>query len=188
MSQWKPGQILQLETENYRLRSLTAADATDTYVSWWNDAEVQDGLGQKPRHWGRREALRHIGNFDNRQRFHLGIFPGEEALPIGFIAIFLESAGCAKTNTVIGNKAYWGRRVVLEVRARVLRFLFEDLRVFKVHGQVDGRNFASVFNYKAQGFTCEGVLRQHAVGPDGNRRDLLNFGLLREEWIAAQDQ
>lgn len=186
MTGWQPGQPLQMETERYLLRSLGPADATDTYISWWNDAEVQLGLGHQPRGWGRAEAKRHISNFDNRMRFHLGIFPKQTTLPIGFIAIFLEPAGCAKTNSVIGNKEYWGQGVVLEVRGRVLRFLFEGLGRHKVFGKVDGRNFASIFNYKAQGFTCEGVLREELIAPDGSRHDQLYFGLLREEWRAAQ--
>ena len=34
---WRPGEPLQLETERFLLRSLTPADATITYVRWWND-------------------------------------------------------------------------------------------------------------------------------------------------------
>jgi RimJ/RimL family protein N-acetyltransferase len=188
MTGWSPGKALELETENFRLRSLTAADATDTYISWWNDPEVQEGLGLRPRGWGRDQAIRHINKFDNRRTYHLGIFPRDQELPIGFFAIFLEPAQLARTNTVIGNKAFWGRRVVLEVRARALAFLFEDVGVEKVYGRVDGRNFSSIYNYKAQGFTCEGILRKHGRGADGTRHDLLMFGLLRDEWRKAKEQ
>ena len=186
MNAWQPGQALLLNTERFLLRSLTVADATDTYVAWWNDAEVQAGLGMRPRGWGRTEAERHIAKFDNRQRFHLGIFPKHAVLPIGFIALFLEGGARARTNIVIGNKQYWGQRVVLEVREAALAFLFERIGVHKVYGQVDSHNFASVFNYKAQGFACEGVLREHTMDADGERHDLVNFGLLRDEWRARR--
>ena len=186
MTDWVPGTPLKLETDNFRLRSLTAADATDTYVSWWNDPEIQNGLGFQPRGWSRDDAVRHIQKFDNRRNFHLGIFPRDGELPVGFIAIFLEPAVIARTNVVIGDKDFWGRRVVLEVRARVLAFLFEDLDVVKVYGRVDARNFSSIYNYKAQGFVCEGILRQHGRGADGTRHDLLMFGLLRDEWQKAK--
>jgi [ribosomal protein S5]-alanine N-acetyltransferase len=186
VSEWQPGQPLVLDTEHYRLRSLNADDATATYIGWWNDAEVQAGLGHAARGWGAQEARRHIAKFDNRLRFHLGIFPHGAALPIGFIALFLESGARAKTNTVIGDKRWWGRGVVLEVRARALEFLFTRIGVHKVYGEIDGRNFASIFNYKAQGFTREGVLRQHVVGAKGDRRDRVVFGLLRDEWLLGR--
>ena len=130
----------------------------------------------------------YIAKFDNHTRFHLGIFPQQAEMPIGFIAIFLELAGCTKTNTIIGNKQHWGEGVVLEVPGRALQFLFEGLQIHKVYGEVDGRNFASIYNYKAQGFTCEGVLREKLLAPDGARHDQLSFGLLREEWRTAHDK
>jgi hypothetical protein len=51
----------------------------------------EDGLiGSLPRGWGRAQAEHRIAKFNNRTRFHLGIFPLRAALAIGFIAIFLE--------------------------------------------------------------------------------------------------
>ncbi len=61
-----------------------------------------------------------------------------------------------------------------------------EMKVAKVYGRLHARNHASIFNYKAQGFTCEAILRRHEVGPDGERRDMLMFGLLREEWLEAR--
>lgn len=188
MTDWRPGRQLKLQTENYRLRSLTAKDATDTYVGWWNDPEVQNSLGFEPRQWDTARAAQHIQRFDNRRRFHVGIFPREQELPIGFISIFLEAEQRALTNIVIGNKDYWGRRVVIEVRQTVFDWLFNDVGVFKIYGKVNARNFPSIFNYKAQGFKCEGVLRLHGRGFDGTRHDLLMFGILRDEWQAKRQE
>ena len=74
MTDWKPGQSVRLDTERFYMRSLTVSDATDTYISWWNDAEVQEGLGAKPRGWGKQQAQRHIAKFNNARAFHLGVF------------------------------------------------------------------------------------------------------------------
>lgn len=182
MTVWHPGVQVEIETDRFLVRSLTKADATPVYVSWWNDAELQASLEFPPRGWGRQHAERHIGRFDNRTRFHLGIFPKGATLPIGFITIFCEGDERARTNILIGDKDYWGKRVVIEVRARVMDFLFDELGIVKVCGIVDGRNIPSIFNYKALGFTCEGILRQHKVGLDGSRHDQLWFGLMKEDW------
>ena len=188
MTDWIPGTMLTLETDNYELRSLLAGDATETYVNWWNDPDIQAPLGFKPRGWTKENAIKHIGRFDNRQKFHIGIFPYGERLPVGFISIFQEPRNRATTNIVIGNKDFWGKSVVLEVRAAILEFLFLKRDVHKVCGKVSARNFASIFNYKAQGFTCEGVLREHDIGLDGKREDQLMFGLLKNEWLKARTE
>jgi len=188
MTKWIPGTMLTLETDNYELRSLLAGDATDTYLSWWNDPDIQTPLGFEPRGWSKEQAVRHIGRFDNQRKFHIGIFPFGERLPIGFISIFLEAHNRATTNIVIGNKDFWGKGVVLEVRATILEFLFLNRNIQKVCGNVKARNFASIFNYKAQGFTCEGILREHELGLDGKREDQLAFGLLKEEWLQSRSE
>ncbi len=69
MTSWNPSGPLILETERFKLRPLVPADATDDYISWWNDEEIQAGLGKPPRNWDRAQAQRHISSFDNRRRF-----------------------------------------------------------------------------------------------------------------------
>jgi len=184
--QWEPGQPVGMKTERFVLRSLVPKDASDIYVSWWNDAEIQQGFGAGPRGWSKEDAQRHIARFNNKTSFHLGIFLPGDTLPLGFFAVFLERQKLARTNILIGNKDYWGKDVALEVRTRVLNFLFRRLGVEKVYGKIHGRNYASMYNYTALGFTAEGVQRSHIDGPDGERLDVMLYGILRDEWIARQ--
>ena len=130
--------------------------------------------------------MSHVARFDNRNSFHLGIFAKSDDVLIGFFAMFIESHKIARTNIVIGDKAYWGKGVPMEVRRKGLEVLFDRFKVDKVYGRLHARNYASIFNYKALDFTCEGILRHHEMGPDGKRRDMLIFGLLREEWAAGR--
>jgi RimJ/RimL family protein N-acetyltransferase len=183
---WKPGLPLVLETERFVLRSLSAGDATPTYVGWWNDPEIQEPLGFRPRDWTRGDAVRHIQRFDNRKNFHLGIFPRGQDLPIGFFAMFVEGEHRAMTNVVIGDKGFWGLRVPSEVRARCLDFLFGEIGVIRVYGAVSARNFASIYNYKAQGFSVDGVLRKHGLDAAGHPEDQIVFSMLAEEWAARK--
>ena len=183
---WRPGAPLAFETERFRLRSMATGDITDAYISWWNDEEIQAGLGMPVRGWGRPQAERHVSNFDNRGRFHLGIYVKSDDSLIGFFAMFIERHKVARTNIVIGDKSYWGHGVPLEVRARGLEILFGLFKMDKVYGKLHVRNYPSIFNYKALHFTCEAILRQHEIGPDGERRDMLMFGLLRDEWEARR--
>jgi RimJ/RimL family protein N-acetyltransferase len=185
---WQPGQPLRIETERFFLRSLTPDDATITYVSWWNDPEVQAGLNSRPRRWDKQRAIQHIAQFDNFKGFHLGIFCRDTGRMIGFFAAFPNpNTKVAKTNVVIGEKDFWGKHVVQEVRPPMLDFLFQVMGMEKVKGEIRGRNYPSIFNYKAMGFTCEGILRKDLVHYSGEgRADVFLFGLLREEWEAQQ--
>jgi RimJ/RimL family protein N-acetyltransferase len=185
---WQPGRLLRIETSRFLLRSLVPEDATITYVSWWNDPEVQAGLNFLPRQWDRQRAMQHIAQFDNATKFHLGIFCKDSGRMIGFFAVFPNpNTRVAKTNIVIGEKDYWGKGVVQEVRPPLLAFLFAGMRMEKVKGEIQGRNYPSIFNYKKQGFTCEGILRKELPHYSGEgRADVFIFGLLREEWEAQQ--
>ena len=186
---WKRGKKLELETERFILRSLTPADADETYTSWWNDAELQRGFNSKPRNWDTSQAARHLRQFNNDNRFHLGIFCKETGKLIGFIAMFPKyRQKLAKTNVLIGDQSYWGKGVPREVRRHMLDFLFDTLGMEKVEGEIFGRNLPSIFNYQALGFKAEGVRRSHVRSVDGGRADVYQFGLLKEEWQAFKKE
>ena len=183
---WTSGQPLRLESEHFLLRSLTAADVDDRFVGWFADREVMEHVAL-PMGGSRDQLLRFVQGFDNRTTFLLGIATREAGLPIGYYRVWCYPRyGYAKTAVVIGDRAYWGRKTVTETRAVLLDFLFDGLRLHKVTGAVYTRNHAAVFNYKAQGFRCEGILREQERGRDGGWLDVYLFGLLRDEWRAQK--
>jgi RimJ/RimL family protein N-acetyltransferase len=183
---WVPGQPARLETENYIIRSLTPNDITEDYVSWWSDAEVMEGVARplkpQPKSFHQQRVAK---QFNNRKNFHLGIFDKQINLLVGFITIFANPFHrTATTDTIIGNRSYWGRRLVLECRGAVIDFIFNEVRIDKISGRPIARNAPSVFNYKAQGFKTEGLLRKEWRHEDGSRVDVAVFGLFKDEWEA----
>ena len=180
---WQPGKQLIVETERFMLRSMCVDDINSDYIRWWNDPEIQEGLNALPRDWNKQHAIQHVQKFDNRTSFHLGIHCKAQQKLIGFFAMFISpGVNIAKTNVVIGEKDYWGKKVVQEIRPKILDFLFNELKMVKVKGEIMGRSYASIFNYKALGFTCEGILRNELKHYKEGRTDLYIFGLLKEEW------
>lgn len=183
---WVPGQPLRLETENYIIRSLTPNDITEDYVSWWSDAEVMEGVARPLKPLPKQHHQQRVAKqFDNRKSFHLGVYDKKIDLLVGFITIFANPFHrTATTNTIIGNRAYWGRGLVLECRGAVIDFIFNELRIDKLSGKPIARNAPSIFNYKAQGFKTEGLLRKEWRYEDGRRVDVAVFGLFKDEWEA----
>ena len=179
-----PGPPIRLETENYVVRSIEHADVNEDYRDWTHDQEIMAGVNSSPTEMTIADMHKYVDRFDNRNGFHFGIFDkNANNKMIGFYVIYRDRRhNLAQTNVVIGNKDYWGKAAVLETRSAVLDFLFDVVKVGKIWGNPMVRNIRSVFNYKAQGFVAEGVLRRHRIDPDGKRVDQVMFGLLPEDW------
>jgi len=183
-----PGPSIRLETENYVVRSIEHADVNEDYRDWTHDQEIMAGVNSSPTEMTIEDMHKYVDRFDNRNSFHFGIFDKNAGNKmIGFFVIYRDRRhNLAQTNVVIGNKDYWGKAAVLETRSAVLDFLFDVVKVGKIWGNPMVRNIRSVFNYKAQGFVAEGVLRRHRIDPDGKRVDQVMFGLLPEDWAAQK--
>ena len=180
---WEPGKPVEMETRRFFVRSLKPEDADENYTSWWNDAEIQRGFNQKPRNWDIPRAAQHIEKFNNQDRFHLGIIVKETLRLIGFITIIADlKQKIAKTNVGLGDKTFWGKDVIIEVREHMLDFIFLTLGMEKAESEIIGRNFSSIFNNKVLGYASEGILRKHSPSVEGGRADTYLFGLLKREW------
>jgi RimJ/RimL family protein N-acetyltransferase len=185
---WKPGQILTLKTAHYIVRSMTTDDVTPDYLAWTQDEEIMYGVNSTPGRMTMADLHKYVAQFNNRTSFHLGIFLKDSGRLIGFYSVYWEKRhNIAGTNVVIGDRSFWGKGVVLETRAAIIDFLFGRLKVNKVWGSPMARNISSVFNYKAQGFRCEGVLKRHRLSPKGEPLDQLMFGLFPEDWRKAKE-
>ncbi len=68
-----------------------------------------------------------------------------------------------------------------------LDFIFNELKVHKVAGQVIEYNSASICIHQHLGFTQEGYLREHTLIND-SYCNLLCFGLLSDEWSAISNK
>jgi ribosomal-protein-alanine N-acetyltransferase len=185
LASWRPGQPLRLETERYVVRSMAHEDVCEDYLAWTKDEEIMTGVNSAPSSMTVEDLHKYIDRFNNKTSFHFGVFLRETGRLIGFYSCYWERRhNLASTNVVIGDKAYWGKGAVLETRDAIIDFLFDRLKVGKIWGNPMARNVPSVFNYKAQGFRCEAVLKRHRVSPTGERVDQFMFGLFPEEWAA----
>lgn len=180
---WSPGDLVRLETDRFQVRSIEREDVTPRILSWMADPDVMTGLNMPERRMSQAQALRWMLGFDNARRFFLLVCDRQTATPIGFFTVTTDSHKTAETAVVIGDQSYWGQNVVVETRTAILDFLFDMLGLYKALGRPHGRNFSSIYNYNAMGFTCEAILREQmmSVGSD-HRLDQLIYGILATEW------
>lgn len=102
---------------------------------------------------------------------------------IGQCALFRfdDVAHTAELGITIGDKAYWGKGYGREAIALLLDYGFRLRNLRKIWLQVNGDNERAQHAYRACGFVEEGRLRQH-VWSNGQYVDLVQMGVLREEW------
>lgn len=184
MMQRPMGRPINLTTARFLVRSQVPTDASERWSAWSADPEVMGPLNMQPRRMTKEELARYIAQFDNDKAYLIGVFAKAMPVHIGFFMIDTNKQhATANFNLVIGDKQYWGKGVVNEVRAALLDELFERRGIEKAYGTPLARNFPAVFNYKAQGWRLEGVLKGQCKSvADGSRLDQYHFGMLREEW------
>lgn len=181
----KTPEIPRIDTERFYLRTLKPSDASARWQAWLADPEVMHPLNTPTREISLERLRAHIAKHDQVKRHLIGVFVRGENLHIGFYRIDVDLRHRLATfNVVIGDRDYWGRKVVLETRAALLDYFFRKQNIAKAIGQPPARNFPSVFNYRAQGWRLEGILKAHRQSTlTGDRFDQLQFGLTQEEWI-----
>jgi RimJ/RimL family protein N-acetyltransferase len=175
---------IDIETARFRLRTLRPVDASARWQGWGKDPQVMGPLNAPVRDMPLDYLASYVASFDRTNRHLVGIFEKAAAAHIGFFIVEIDRMHrCATFNVVIGDKAWWGKGAVNETRAALLDYFFERRDIEKAIGSPLARNFAAVFNYKAQGWRLEATLRRHRLSvEDGSRLDQYQFGLLREDW------
>lgn len=79
-----------------------------------------------------------------------------------------------------------GRGLGVEAHERWIEYAFSDLGLFRLTGTAKAGNARAVAVAERVGMMIEGRLRSHRFVA-GNRMDILLFGLLQEEWVAAKE-
>lgn len=186
MTQTPQGKPIKLKTERFLLRSCVRDDASKRWIGWAVDPDVMTPLNAPTVKFTITSLGDYISGFDNFNRYLIGIFGRSTGQQIGFHTINVSRVHRVATiNVIIGDKDWWGKRVVLETRAALLDHFFSSDTIEKAVGRPISRNFPAIFNYKAQGWTMEGILRGQvlSLNDDGLRFDQYHFGMLRHEWL-----
>jgi RimJ/RimL family protein N-acetyltransferase len=180
---------IRLETERFLLRTLYAKDATQVHLDWLADPEVMAPLNRRPSRLTQERLARTIVACDGISGFQIGIFDRISGTHIGNYMVQVDHRNHKATFSVmIGDRDYWGKKVVPETRPALLDYFFDELGIEKAIGLPPARNFPSVFNYKLEGWRLEGVMKGELKSElEEGRVDQLRFALLKDEWHAIRN-
>ncbi len=176
-----------IETENYRVRSLRATDASQSLREWLKDKDMVEGLNIAVIDWTADRLQKFIMSFDNKRKYIVGIFEKQNEELVGFYTIDVNALHkTAQIAAGIGNREYWGKNVFSETAKPLIGHLFERRDVDKVTGRVISSNRRMFFNFmNSKRFYLEARLREEILSPAGKRLDVFSFAALKSSETAV---
>lgn len=160
------------------------------YLNWLNDPDVVRPiaspalLGPKGPEFVEQSFVR----FTRPESPGFFVRYGPDKVFIGTAKLDAISAYCrsAWDGIMIGERRYHGRGLAVAVYRILLAFGFTELGLNRVSGGCNENNVPMVKTFHRLGYTLEGRLRQ-ADCIEGQFSDHLYFGILREEFFAANN-
>jgi RimJ/RimL family protein N-acetyltransferase len=175
-----------LETPRLYLRPLVPADADGPYLRWFNDAEVCRYNSHHVFPYRREDALAYIEKVTNSHReLVLAIVQRSDQRHIGNISLQVVDlvSRTAELAIVIGEKDCWGEGFSKEAAQALVQHGFATMNLHRISCNTPIDNIPMRKLAGALGMQQEGIRRQ-ALFKDGRYLDLVEYGILRNEYPA----
>ncbi|SMF90300.1 ribosomal-protein-alanine N-acetyltransferase [Paenibacillus uliginis N3/975] len=180
------GQFPTIKSDEFILKKIDVSHLDEVYEIYNND-RVFEYCGIIPKH-NKNTVKSMIGHFERdynkRTRVKWGIFSNQK--PERLVGIIEASDFNQKVNMVtIGYflaECNWGQGIATNAVAMLLRYLFEEVQVNRIHAEVMPPNEASKEVLLKNGFTKEGMLRQASLWSGKGIVDLEIYSILKQEY------
>lgn len=175
-----------LRAERVYLRPLTEEDAGGPYPGWLNDELVCAGNSHHQFPYARSQALEYIRHAQSsRSDLILAIVLADGDKHIGNVALqsIHPTYRSAEFAILLGDRTAWGKGYSKEAARAIVAHGFSALNLNRVHcgtfeDNVAMRKLAAYLGMREEG--C----RREAAFKDGVYRNVVEFGVLRAEFLA----
>lgn len=176
--------MIVLESARLSFRPLLLTDATQRYVDWLNDPEVNKYLETRHleqtitaceafiKQCNEDDATYLFGIFDKSSGQHIG------NVKLGFIHPIYRKG---QLSLFIGEKSYWNRGFASEVVKTITSFGLNQVGLEKIEAGCYEDNLPSLRVFLKSGYTLEGFIRSNVVS-EGRRCGCFSLGVLKNEW------
>ena len=169
------------------LRGLTEEDCQGAYPSWLNDSEVCRYNSHNRSLYRREDALAYVRQV-RQSSVHLvmAITLAENGRHIGNISLqnLDEVNRSAELAILVGEKDCWGKGYSAEAGRLLLQHGFVQLELNRIYCGTPEQHIAMQKLARVLGMREEGRRRQ-AFFKEGHFQDLVEFSILREEYLPA---
>ncbi|MDP3396773.1 MAG: GNAT family protein [Methanoregula sp.] len=174
-----------LKGDSIVLRPLHPDDTTGPYLNWFNDEEVCRGNSHHVFPFTEAVASEYI-SYSHRSKddLILAIDKKTNNQHIGNIALqrIHPVYRSAELSIIIGEKSAWGKGYGLEAVRLMCDHAFRTLNLHRVACGTFGSNEGMIHLALSIGMKEEGR-RKEAVFKDGQYIDVIEFGILRDEYL-----
>ena len=148
-----------LDGEQIYLRRLTEDDASEAYVSWMNNPEINQYLESRVYTHTIESTKAFIRSVSNDSNYLFGIFLKDCGKHIGNVKVggINHYHRYADIGFLIGEKEYWGKGIATEAIKLATSFAFVTLRLHKLWGGLYSPNIGSLRAFQKNGYEQEGV-------------------------------
>jgi len=146
-------------TERFLLRELTHQDVTQSYLNWFNDAEIKKYILNSPK--SLEELSSYIQrNLANKNTFLFGIFSKKTQVHIGNVRFEYTNGeyNIVDMGILIGETCWRGQNVAAEVISKSSYYLKNRFGTNQVLLGVDSENLSAIRAYEKLGFKVEEVI------------------------------
>ena len=167
---------------NYYVRKLEEADINGDYIQWFEDQEVcrynSHGKFFKTKIWFEE----YIKSLNDESKIVWAICHNKDG-HIGNISLqnlsFIDRT--AELALIIGNKNHWGKKIGTISAEIIMSHGFNKLGLERIYCGTAKTNIGMQNLATRVGMKQEGIRRQHLF-LEGRREDLIEFGILKEEF------
>lgn len=173
-----------LQSNRIRLTAFHSEDV-EVITRWYQDAEFMrlfDATPAFPRTTGKwQKWYDELSNA--KDDYNFAIRPIADDTLIGWISVdgILWNNRTGWIGLAIGDPQHRGKGYGYEAMRLLLKFAFHEINLYRVQLSVFSYNPAAIRLYEKLGFVREGVQREF-LQRDGQRYDLIFYGLLASEW------
>ncbi|HHE39386.1 MAG TPA: N-acetyltransferase [Candidatus Cloacimonetes bacterium] len=149
-------------------------------VEWRNDPKVNKYLAN------RNKTLPEViewfeKSFKKQNDLIFGIFISNQLIGYCEIESIDKNHKKCEMGIIIGEQNYWGKGIAEYIIKKLLKIVFEDLKLHRCLAVIDKGNIASSKCFRAAGFKYEGKLRDATI-VDEKYCDLLLYSVLEDEY------
>lgn len=170
-----------------RLTAESPESLATAFARWNRDSEYLRLLDSDPhRIWSEKKIKEYIEKDMEKDPpeeyfFQVRALDGDRL--IGFVGLFpIWAHQNAWVGIGLGEREYWGKGYGTDAMRLALRYAFTELNLYRVTLNVFEYNPRAIRSYEKAGFCHEGRQRQF-LNRNGKRWDVLEMGILREEWL-----
>lgn len=158
-----------------------------TRVEWMNNPKIYSSMHFDVPVLMENTIRWYEANQTKDNRYDVTVIEDGEIVAFGGFTSINHEIGKAETY-LFADPVHLHKGIGTRAKKLICEFGFTRLGLNKLFFITNEDNYASIRVNEKCGFKLEGRMRQEYITKEGDRKDRLYYGLLKEEWVKDQDR